>query len=417
MISATEKAHIRPVHPFPARMAPSIVWDALPTQGDSLKVLDPMSGSGTTLVCARMRGHQALGCDTDPLALLIARAWCADADPEKILRRAEIVLERATKLSECLEPENSFPRGVNDETRKFISFWFDLETRCDLTALATCISRIRSESEKMFLWCAFSRMIITKTAGVSLARDVSHSRPHRAYDVAPVRPFNIFQKAVATVMRNCPFVVESTNAPSVNVQYGDARLLPIETASIDMILTSPPYLNAIDYLRGHKLSLVWMGHDIPEIRAIRSDNIGAEVSLEPSSDISIQEAMSAMADLEKIGDRHLGMIRRYVWDMKKVVKECARVLKKNGKAIFVVGDSTIRGVFVRNSEALACLAKHDGFTLVSHTTRPIETKRRYMPPPESMRAGDKMQNRMREEVILHFVKEYSVPASEPGMVV
>jgi tRNA G10 N-methylase Trm11 len=74
MISATQKAQIRPVHPFPARMAPSIVWDALPKTGKSVNILDPMSGSGTTLVCARSRGHRAIGCDTDPLALLIYSA-------------------------------------------------------------------------------------------------------------------------------------------------------------------------------------------------------------------------------------------------------------------------------------------------------------------------------------------------------
>ncbi len=404
MISATKKAHIRPVHPFPARMAPSIVWDALPLQNDSLKVLDPMSGSGTTLVCARMRGHRAFGCDTDPLALLIARAWCADVDPEKVMRRAEIVLERAASLAECLRPENSYPKGADDETRKFVDFWFDPETRRDLTALSTCISRVRSEFEKMFLWCAFSRMIITKTAGVSLARDVSHSRPHRAYAVAPVKPFNIFQKAVATVVKNCPFTIEAKVAPSVNVQYGDARSLPIEGSSMDIILTSPPYLNAIDYLRGHKLSLVWMGHEIHEIRSIRSGNIGAEVSIEHSTDLAIQKAMSSMANLDEMNERHLGMIRRYIFDMKHVMKECARVLKVNGKAIFVVGDSTIRGVFIKNSEALASLAKQYGLTLVSRANRPIETKRRYLPPPESIKAGGSMQNRMREEVILCFLK-------------
>jgi DNA modification methylase len=385
-------------------MAPSIVWDALPSQGDSLKVLDPMSGSGTTLVCARMRGHHAFGCDTDPLALLIARAWCADVDPERVKRRAELVLERAVKFGKCLKLEDSYPKGADSETRKFIDFWFDPETRHELTALSTCISRVRSESERMFLWCAFSRMIITKNAGVSLARDVSHSRPHRAYAVAPVKPFKMFHKSVATVMSNCPFTMEAEVAPSVNVQHGDARALPIENASIDLILTSPPYLNAIDYLRGHKLSLVWMGHNIPKIRAIRSDNIGAEVSMGLSSDEIIQEAMSAMANCDLLDNRHLGMIRRYVWDMKRVMKECARVLKENGNAIFVVGDSTIRGVFVKNSEALASVAKHHGLTLISRTTRPIETKRRYLPPPESIKAGGRMQNRMREDVILHFSK-------------
>jgi len=278
MITATQKAHIRPVHPFPARMAPSIVWDALPKTGKPLSILDPMSGSGTTLVCARSRGHRAIGCDTDPLALLIARAWCANAEPETLKVRAGIVLERAMTLSKRLTSEKSYPKNTDDETHRFIDFWFDPGNRHELSALATCISRIRSRTERTLLWCAFSRMIITKTSGASLAMDVSHSRPHKVYEVAPVKPFDAFLKAVSRVACNCPFPGNSNDAPPADIRHGDARALPVESASVDMVITSPPYLNAIDYLRGHKLSLVWMGHSISEIRSIRSGNIGTEVS-------------------------------------------------------------------------------------------------------------------------------------------
>jgi SAM-dependent methyltransferase len=402
MISATQKAHIRPVHPFPARMAPSIVWDALPKEGDSLKILDPMTGSGTTLVCARSIGHRAVGCDTDPLALLIARAWCADAEPETLKVRAGIVLDRARTLSKRLTSEKSYPKNTDDETRRFIDFWFDQENRRELSALATCISRVRSQTERTLLWCAFSRMIITKTSGTSLAMDVSHSRPHKVYDVSPVKPFDAFLNAVSRVACNCPFPGNANDAPPADIRRGDARALPVESASVDMVITSPPYLNAIDYLRGHKLSLVWMGHSISEIRALRSRNIGTEVSKESTTSKTIKETMKAMVDLESLDNRCLGMVQRYVWDMGKVMEECARVLKRKGRAVFVVGDSAIRGVFIKNSEALIRLADSNGLSLVSRNTRPIETKRRYLPPPESERAGGKMQGRMREEVILEF---------------
>jgi len=402
MKSATQKAHIRPVHPFPARMAPSIVWDALPKTGDPLKILDPMSGSGTTLVCARSIGHRAIGFDTDPLALLIARAWCADTDTGNLKALAALVLERARILSKRLTRRTAYPENTDDETRRFIDFWFDQENRRQLSALAICISGVNSPVERILLWCAFSRMVITKTFGVSLAMDVSHSRPHKVYDVAPVKPFEIFHKAVSTVASSCPFTVKPNNAPTANIGYGDARALPLPSGSVDMVITSPPYLNAIDYLRGHKLSLVWMGHKISEIRAIRSRNIGTEVLKKSTSNEAILEAMKAMADLEILDNRRQGMLRHYVWDMNKVIGECARVLNRKGRAVFVVGDSAIRGVFTKNSEALIRLAVGHGFSLYSRDTRPIETKRRYLPPPESNRAGDKMQGRMRTEVILEF---------------
>ncbi len=404
MISATQKAQIRPVHPFPARMAPSIVWDALPKTGNPLSILDPMAGSGTTLVCAKSRGHRAIGCDTDPLALLIARAWCADAEPENVKRRAGLVLERARILRDRLTYEESYLKNADGETRQFIDFWFDPENRRQLSALSTCISKVRSQEERTLLWCAFSRMIITKSSGASLAMDVSHSRPHRVYDVAPVKPFETFLKAASKVACNCPFAGNANNAPPADIRHGDARALPVKSESVDMVITSPPYLNAIDYLRGHKLSLVWMGHSISEIRSLRSGNIGTEVSIHSTSNDAVHEVMKAMADIESLDSRHQGMVRRYVWDMQKVMKECARVLKSKGRAVFVVGDSAIRGVFVKNSEALAWLAESNGLSLVSRDTRPIETKRRYLPSPELEGAGGKMQGRMREEVILQYAK-------------
>ena len=404
MISTAQKAHIRPVHPFPARMAPSLIFDALPKTGKPITVLDPMSGSGTTLVSARSLGHRAIGFDTDPLAHLIALAWCADNERDALLSRAKLVLGRARNLARSHGfASHPYPTH-DDETNRFIDFWFDQDNRRDLGALAACISRVRSSTERILLWCAFSRMIITKTSGVSLAMDVSHSRPHKVYAVAPVKPFDVFLSSVTRVSNALPFADGTSTAPPAEIYLGDARSLALEDESVDMVITSPPYLNAIDYLRGHKLTLVWMGHSIPEIRALRSDNIGTEVTRGSTPDSEVQKIMNIMADLDSLDERRSGMLHRYVLDMRAVIEESSRVLKPKGGAIFVVGDSAIRGVFVKNSEAIMQLANQMGLSLVSHDVRPIEAGRRYLPPPESRGAGSKMQGRMREEVVLEFRK-------------
>ena len=44
--------------------------------------------------------------------------------------------------------------------------------------------------------------------------------------------------------------------------------------------------------------------------------------------------------------------------------------------------------------------QRNGFILLSKNTRPLAENRRYLPPPNAEAAGSKMQNRMREEVIL-----------------
>ncbi len=370
-----------------------------------------MAGSGTTLVCARAKGHYAIGYETDPLAFLIARTWCSDIDRVRVNNRAVIVLERAKILADKLDYHEAYPKGADEETRHFINFWFDNENRRQLTALSTCINRISSEDERIFLWCAFSRLIITKSTGVSLARDVSHSRPHKVYQTAPIHPFDKFLKAVEHVINNSPFHQSNKSVgrnPFADIHMGDARYLPINSNSIDMIITSPPYLNAIDYLRGHKLSLVWMGYRIAMIRGIRSENIGSEISDHPQLENTILEAIKAMGKLSDLNNRQMGMLRRYAYDMNSVLKECARVIKKNGNAIFVVGDSALHGVFIKNSDGLINLAVNHGFSLVSRVVRPIAENKRYLPPPNLQQTGEQLQRRMREEVILKFISNGKV---------
>jgi DNA modification methylase len=360
-----------------------------------------MSGSGTTLASARAKGHQAIGCDTDPLALLIARCWCSDVDSEGLKYRADLVLERAMRLSKEIATEHAYPSHADVETRHFMDFWFDDTNRLQLTALSRCISRVHDSTEKSLLWCAFSRLIITKKLGVSRAMDISHSRPHRKYETAPIQAFDKFLETVNYVAKKAPFR-KGIKAPPVIIRQGDARNLPFKSKCCDMVITSPPYLNAIDYIRGHKFSLVWMGHSIGSLRSIRTNNIGSENAGYFVRKDQFQDTLERMMDVKKLDQRHFGMILRYVIEMDRVFSECRRVLKDDGQAVVVIGDSTLRGLFIRNSEGLIHLANKNGFRLVAKNTRPLPENRRYLPPPTAGSITSDLQRRMQEEVILRF---------------
>ena len=392
---------IKPIHPFPARMASSVVWESIPHNGGKLRVLDPMTGSGTTLVNLRAMGHQAIGGDTDPLALLIARSWCSDLDSDRLRYRAEIVLKKAIRLSENLVPERAYPSHIDLETKEFLDYWFDDTNRCQLAALARCISRVRNYEERTLLWCAFSRLIITKKSGVSLAMDISHSRPHKKYENAPFRAFDKFLRSVDYIIHKAPFRKDN-NYPAIILRQADARSLPFECDSIDMVITSPPYLNAIDYIRGHKFSLVWMGYSIAALRSLRSNNIGAERSGNLDNINPFREVIERMGYIERLNHRYRNIVLKYIIDMNSVISECRRVTKKNGQVIFVIGDSMVGGIFVRNSEGIIRLAEINGFKLSSKMTRSLPENRRYLPPPNLETSGWKMQSRMREEAVLYF---------------
>lgn len=398
----------RPIHPFPARMAGSIPWEVLKAQNPRrLRVLDPMVGSGTTPVVARALGHEAIGFDTDPLAILIAQAWCDDVDEEAVRRQAKRVLERATGLARSMRLRDAYPRNADEETKSFTRYWFDETNRRQLTALASAIQATRNAGVRRVLWCSFSRLIITKQSSAAMALDVAHSRPHRATDRKPIRPLRHFLRAVETVLKASPFVRGrgTGRPPAAHIDAGDARKLPLEDASIDVVITSPPYLNAIDYLRGHKFSLAWMGYPVSGLREVRATNIGTEVGAGAKlDDPMVAAAMGEMGDTDKLPAVERRQLARYVADMGRVLGEIHRVLKPGGAAVLVVGDTTRRGVFVRNSDALIHLSELHGLDLVDRAQRALPPNRRYLPPPSADDAGQPLDARLRNEVLLTFEK-------------
>lgn len=399
------KSSIKPVHPFPARMAPELVWDELPEAPSRLRVLDPMMGSGTTLVTARLRGHQAIGYDRDPLAVLITRAWLTNVKPIDTAIKASEVVKRARARARHIALSEAYPRAADYETKAFVRYWFDTTNRIQLKALAESIFRIHDPSLRNLMWCGFSRLIITKNAGVSLAMDISHSRPHKAYDKAPIQAFDNFEQAVRSVIRAAPFSVSDRNKSPATVSLADARQLPIDDASIDIVITSPPYLNAIDYIRGHKFSLVWMGHSIKELRNIRATTVGTEsVGKANGENAGIERLMTSICDVNKLSSRRADILRKYIRDMRAVLSETWRVLRVGGKAIFVIGDCNLNDSFVQNSRCIEKLAKERGLFVIKKRSRRLPENRRYLPPPSSSNAGKALKKRMREEVILTLAK-------------
>jgi hypothetical protein len=264
---------------------------------------------------------------------------------------------------------------------------------------------LRDPSVRDALWCAFSRLIITKQAGASLAMDLSHSRPHRKFRYAPTKPFTKFLSAVDYILANSLDATERKRGPAPSIREGDARQLPLRSECIDLVLTSPPYLNAIDYMRCSKFTLVWMDYRIDELGALRGASVGAESrgSDEYVKDKCIQKVIKALDLKPKLKAREYAILARYIFDMKATMREIKRVLVPNGRAVFVVGENTVRGTYIRTSRILAELAKQLGLRFLTKKVRLLPANRRYLPPP-ARRNQHALGKRMRRELVLSFRK-------------
>lgn len=366
------------------------------------RILDPMAGSGTVLRVAAESGLSAVGFDMDPLAALLSAVWTSEIDLDELHTASEKLIEAAADA----DPEKIHLPWIDDdeETRKFIDFWFGPVQQQELRVLSWLLLRYTG-SIGAALRVALSRLIITKDRGASLAADVSHSRPHKVfapethdYEVVPN-----FRRSVAYVSRHLtPHRLKVT--PQVRI--GDARDLPLDPGSVTAIITSPPYLNAIDYLRGHRLSLVWLGHSIPGLRTTRSDSIGAERRPNLGADLDLAKRLADGADAGgKLDARRKQMVHRYALDVHALLLESFRVLVEGGQAVLVVGDSVHRGVFVSNTDVVRSAAREVGFVVDERATieRAIPAHHRYLPPPSGHETSA-LGQRMQKETVLTLSK-------------
>ena len=395
---------IPPIHPFPARMAPDLALATLRDLPESSFVLDPMAGSGTVLRHAGELGHHALGLDSDPLAVLMSRVWTTPVRDDVIVALASSVVDeaRALKIAEI----NLNWIDDDKETSRFVRYWFGLRQRRELRQIACVLHNLKNrsltkqeEAAADVLRIALSRIIITKDQGASLGRDISHSRPHRVASSSDYQVIPNFTRSIATVRRR---LIEYPPTKRAHVMLGDARdLSAIASKSVDAVLTSPPYLNAIDYMRGHRLSLVWLGHSLGSLREVRSGSIGAERGEDVKDGKHYLDAMKrAMGQIDLLPRRHQRIINRYVGDLYTAVGEISRVLRKGGRATFVMGDSCLKDVFVHNSHAIRAAAEWVGLEFVKRRGRILPTRSRYLPISDQ----GTLAKRIRTEMVLTFAR-------------
>jgi hypothetical protein len=79
--------------------------------------------------------------------VLISRVWTTANDPEEVRDAAKEVLASAKDLIEDIADEDAFPIDADEETRDFVTYWFDPNARCQLTALSACIDCVTQEND------------------------------------------------------------------------------------------------------------------------------------------------------------------------------------------------------------------------------------------------------------------------------
>ncbi len=392
------------IHAFAAKFPPQLprtFIEQLTRPGDT--VLDPMMGSGTTVLEAALLGRRAIGVDLDPLAVRVSRVKTRSVDHEQLRAAGDSVTANASMLlmdKPALETE--IERRFDPATRDFLDYWFMPETQHELLALLLNVEDEPDTEVREVLEVVFSSIIITKSGGVSLARDLAHTRPHRAPSKtvrSAIAQFKTRLRKSVTALRSLP-----DDVFPVALHRADARELPIDDESVDLVITSPPYANALDYMRAYKFSLIWFGEPISSLSALRSTYIGSENSHGTIADDLPAGAARCVSELAQRDPRKARVLQKYLVELRAVLAEMYRVLRTGTAAGIVVGPSTMRGIRVQTQEHLAEISTRLGFDVVGIGKRALDRDRRMMPARWGNSKMNGIELRMHEEFVLGLVK-------------
>lgn len=349
------------IHKYPAKMImkiPSVVIPCLSKAQDV--VLDPFCGSGTVLLEAKLKNRNSIGLDINPLAVLISRVKTKPLN-KRILSRFRnhfnIVLER-----KMIEKE-----GMPDLPNR--EYWFSRSAERQLVAILHEIKKIKNKDYYDFFMLCFSACIrYASRADPEIIPPVISKKMRKILKrrrLAVKKYFlNVVDKNIKRVL-----TLPKNNFSNVKVSTEDARNMKIPNESVDLVLTSPPYISAQKYPRSLKLELFWANLiDTNEYQKLNKNTIGTE-NVALSQDISIEDEPEILKNfLSVVGKKDRGryvITRNYFLDMKKVIKEVYRVLREDKYFVLLIGENTVCSIKSPTAKIISAYASQEGFSFVA----------------------------------------------------
>ncbi len=356
------------IHKFPAKFFPELpryLIRKYSEEGDH--VLDPMCGSGTTLLEAMLNNRIGIGIDIDPIARLISKVKTTPIDSELLESESDAL---NTMIQELATSETYRPIIPDFNYR---DNWFRPFVLNEIGIIRDSIDSVISQQIEIN---DFFKVVLS-----SIIRDVSNADPHCTRTVLrkkvvkridPGDTISRFTQALSRqqiVMDEFTSIAKTLNKGHVLLPDGNAIRTGLENDSMDLVVTSPPYINAVDYPRTHQLEMYWLRllGDGP-LSHVKRKYIGTETVYKDEYE-NLRESGYETLDLilEQIyakDPRRSFIVFKFFEDMKQQLSEMFQVLKPGGRYCVAIGNNLIRGVEVRSDEILSEIATSSvGFEL------------------------------------------------------
>ncbi len=372
--------HTHFIHSYPAKLLQQIPYFFLNNtifSKENDTVLDPFCGTGTVLLEASIANRNAIGVDINPLATLIAKTKTSKIDILKLKKELENI-QVLFSIYRSSKKQYHVPKISN------IEHWYSKKNIRKLSKIKNIVSQISDINVREFYLVVFS--ICCKkfsycdpriSVPVKINKDkFPEGHPLKEAAIKNLKFINkgeLFEYFTEQANKNIIRLTEYQNSSmlssnKVRVYNSDIKHLAkkqIKKDSVQLILTSPPYVSAQKYIRASSLSLQWLELNNATISELDKQSIGREHF--PKSEYkdlhfigikTIDQILSKIYEKNKLRSY---ITYRYLFEMQEAFRYYHEVLKPNGYFVMVIGNNTIAGYEFMTYKYLIEIAEKIGF--------------------------------------------------------
>lgn len=326
-------------------------------------VFDPFNGCGTTTTEARIKGRQGVGIDVSPFACLLARAKSSNMHIEQITRTTDEFVDFLSDLNNMkCNRELHFDNDL---------FWFNEDALLQIESIRDYINRIFNGPLKDYYMAVLSTII--KPCSYLDEGQIKVKRDQKKLLKGVPLPFEVMTKSLIKYRQ---IISESKKA---NEHFLDTRIINdsalnidkhLPSNSVNLIVTSPPYINAMNYAMNNRYETFLLSLVAPKDSIeYQTKFIGTErVYARDYSKLHQYEEQSVMGRalnviLKEIFNnepKRSYIVYKYFLEMKAALYKAADTLNEGGRFVLVAGTNTITNVPVDTFGILVKLLEEHG---------------------------------------------------------
>ncbi|MDX9714196.1 MAG: class I SAM-dependent methyltransferase [Dissulfurispiraceae bacterium] len=356
------------IHTYPAKFPAFITTKALEywEKNNSklpTRIADIFCGCGTTAFEARRNSIDFWGCDINPVATLIAKTKSRKYQSSRLQNYYEKILQEYSKEKneDCFESAS-----------ERLKYWFMPQQYNALAHLKKAIygSTPNNSDYRLFFLCGFSNIL--KATSRWLTKSIKPQIDPNKKASKVIDAFNEQYKMMFLANEE----VEGLSNAESDIVTGNFLDDSWKIPSIDMIITSPPYVTSYEYADLHQLSSLWLGY-VDDYKELRDGTIGS-LHHEYNFNKELKRLNSTgLKIVLRLLDQHKSKaksIAKYFLDMQLVAQKSFSILNNKGTVLFVIGNTEYKNIRIDNAKHLAESLINTGFSGVSVTKRKISNK-------------------------------------------